>query len=507
MSVEALETDVHLWGRRLASNLPSAGRNPALLAERRMMQTMIGDPRLRAALFRFVDVRPACRDRAELVRHLHEYLEEAAEDSGTARRLSTLVARRALQLPTASAAAFGVAQMAHRFIAGADAAAAAPELTSLWRQGRCVTLDLLGEATLTEEEGVVYATRCADTLRTLASSGAGWQPQPLLEHDGLGPLPRANLSVKVSALTPHLRANAPARALEAARERLLTLMRLARDAGRAPAHRHGVAGHPRRASPSWCSSCSSEPEFEHGPSAGIVLQGYLTDSEEELDRLLDWMRERPRSAPFTIRLVKGAYWDHEMVMAVQNGWASPVFTDRRSCDRHYEYLTRRLLDARAEGMPLRPAIASHNLRSLAHALAYSDQLGLRPDALELQVLRGLGDDTATAISALGRRVRVYCPVGRPRGRDGLPRAPPAGEHIERFVPGRPDHGRRTRFATGEAVSTETTFRNEPVLEFRRESVRAQALRALEELRAKLPLRIAGSGEGDLISTNPANPTR
>jgi RHH-type proline utilization regulon transcriptional repressor/proline dehydrogenase/delta 1-pyrroline-5-carboxylate dehydrogenase len=66
------------------------------------------------------------------------------------------------------------------------------------------------------------------------------------------------------------------------------------------------------------------------------------------------------------------------------------------------------------------------------------------------------------------------------------------------------------------MSPETTFRNEPVLEFRRESVRAQALRALDELRAKLPLRIAsadgprdgadaGDGEVQLVSTNPANP--
>ena len=123
------------------------------------------------------------------------------------------------------------------------------------------------------------------------------------------------------------------------------------------------------------------------------------------------MRNHPRSSPFTIRLVKGAYWDHEVVAAVQNGWPAPVFTDRRSCDRHYEELTRRLLDARAAGMPVRPAIASHNLRSLAHALAYSDHLGLPESALELQVLRGLGDDTATAIAAAGRRVRVYSPVG------------------------------------------------------------------------------------------------
>jgi len=56
------------------------------------------------------------------------------------------------------------------------------------------------------------------------------------------------------------------------------------------------------------------------------------------------------------------------------------------------------------------------------------------------------------------------------------------------------------------MSAESSFRNEPLLELRRDSVRAQALRALEELRAKLPLRIAGGGEGELVSTNPANPS-
>ncbi|MDE3130146.1 MAG: proline dehydrogenase family protein [Acidobacteriota bacterium] len=416
MSVDAFDSKVQEWGRRLAEQLPRPGRNPAALAERRMMQTMIGDPRLRAALFRFVDVRPACRDRGELVRHLHEYLEEAAgtgngsRGSGTARRLAGLVGTRALELPTASAAALGVASMAHRFIAGEDAAAAAPELTSLWRGGRCVTLDLLGEATLTEGEGDVYLGRCSDTLSALAQISASWQPQPLLEHDGLGPLPRANLSVKVSALTPHLRANAPVRALEAARERLLSLLRLARDLD-AHLHVDMESLDTRESITELVLELLSRDEFESGPSAGIVLQGYLTDSEEELERLLRWMRAYPRAAPFTIRLVKGAYWDHEVVMAAQSGWEAPVFTDRRSCDRHYEHLTRRLLDARAGGLALRPAIASHNLRSLAHALAYSDRLGLPTDALELQVLRGLGDDAAAAITALGRRVRVYCPVG------------------------------------------------------------------------------------------------
>jgi proline dehydrogenase len=434
MMEAALEAGVRSWGLRLAENLPRAGANPAALVERQTLQAVIADPRLRAALFRFVDVRPACADRAELVRHLHEYLEDAA-GSRNAHRLSTLVGRRALQGPTASVAAVGVAAMARKFIAGADASAACPELASLWRKGRCATVDLLGEATLTDAEADAYAARCAETLRVLSETSSRWPANTLLETDGTGPgwsgpgwsgpdgsgpggsgaggssqLPRANLSVKVSALTPHLRANAPQRTIDGAGERLLTLLRLARDLN-AHLHIDMESLDTREGITELVLDLLAQPEFKDGPSAGIVLQAYLTDSEDELDRLLGWLDGNPRTQPFTIRLVKGAYWDHEVVSAAQSGWPAPVFTDRRSCDRHYEHLTRRLLDARAAGVPLRPAIASHNLRSLAHALAYSDQLELAPSALELQVLRGLGDDTAAAVAALGRRVRVYCPVG------------------------------------------------------------------------------------------------
>ena len=55
---------------------------------------------------------------------------------------------------------------------------------------------------------------------------------------------------------------------------------------------------------------------------------------------------------------------------------------------------------------MKVAIASHNVRSIAHALAYC------PDRnLEFQVLRGLGDDLQVALTDLGLRVRTYCPVG------------------------------------------------------------------------------------------------
>jgi RHH-type proline utilization regulon transcriptional repressor/proline dehydrogenase/delta 1-pyrroline-5-carboxylate dehydrogenase len=71
-------------------------------------------------------------------------------------------------------------------------------------------------------------------------------------------------------------------------------------------------------------------------------------------------------------------------------------------------LTRELVDA----FPLvRPAIASHNVRSLAHAMAYAGSRGLAPADLELQVLRGLGDDLQQAVAVAGYRCRTYCPVG------------------------------------------------------------------------------------------------
>jgi RHH-type proline utilization regulon transcriptional repressor/proline dehydrogenase/delta 1-pyrroline-5-carboxylate dehydrogenase len=146
-----------------------------------------------------------------------------------------------------------------------------------------------------------------------------------------------------------------------------------------------------------------EDEFRTGPSAGLVLQAYLRDSPDELDRILEWARASDREQPLTIRLVKGAYWDHEVVEARQHGWSAPVFESKAECDRNFEELTRRLLDAR----PLvRVAIASHNLRSVAHALAYA-----RDRDLEVQILRGLGDDLAHALARLGVPVRSYCPVG------------------------------------------------------------------------------------------------
>ena len=109
-----------------------------------------------------------------------------------------------------------------------------------------------------------------------------------------------------------------------------------------------------------------------------------------------------------MRLVKGAYWDHEIVEARQHGWDAPVFEVKADCDLNFEHLTRRLLDARPA---VRVAVASHNLRSVSHAIAYNRLTGGDDRDVELQVLRGLGDPLQTALARQGLRVRTYCPVG------------------------------------------------------------------------------------------------
>jgi RHH-type proline utilization regulon transcriptional repressor/proline dehydrogenase/delta 1-pyrroline-5-carboxylate dehydrogenase len=269
-------------------------------------------------------------------------------------------------------------------------------------------VDLLGEATVTAAEADHYTARCDEALRTLATAARGWAgAHPVLERDSAGDLPRVNLSVKVSAMTPHVRADAPELGIADAAARLRGLLRTAKEVG-AHLHIDMESMDSRELINELVMALLSEPEFRDGPSAGIVLQAYLRDSDEQLTRLLDWAASAGRSLPFTIRLVKGAYWEHETVDAQQHGWTPPVWGRKVESDRAFERLTRRLLDAR----PLvRPAIASHNVRSLAHAIAYSRHAGGPDGDLELQVLRGLGDDLQHALSALGLRVRTYCPAG------------------------------------------------------------------------------------------------
>ena len=387
MTATDLDADILEIGRDLAAAFPRASRRPLKALDDRAMDFASSDAELKAALFRFVDVVPACRSLDDLARHLTAFLDEVETRKppplqAAMRMASTGPGRKAL----GAASAAGVKHMAHRFIVGETPADALPVLRSLWKRGIRTTVDLLGEATVTQAEADRYAERCATALDELAGAD-----------------PDANLSVKVSALTPLLRPDAPERGKADAAPRLRELLRRAKRLG-AHLHIDMESLDTREAVTDLVLDLLDEDEFRDGPSTGIVLQAYLRDAPDLLERVVAFAERRP----LTVRLVKGAYWDHEVVEARQHGWSSPVFEEKAESDRTFELLTRRMLEARPH---IRPAIASHNLRSVAHAIAVNRRLGAPDDALEFQVLRGLGDDLQDALAARGFVVRTYCPVG------------------------------------------------------------------------------------------------
>ena len=405
-----LEPAIRTIGTEIHDALPRPSRNPVKVVDARAMEMASRDEELRSALFRLVDVTPACRSTADLSRHLTAYLEEVPD-----RPPALDAALRAAHAPGGAralgrATAVGVRHMAHRFIAGETPKKALGEFQRLWESGVASSVDLLGEATVTSSEADHYAARCRDALDTVAPAAARWPARESLERDSLGPIARANVSVKISALTPHMRPEAPHVGREDAGARLRPLLRRAKELG-AYLHIDMESVDSLETTFDLIFGVLGEDEFRDGPEAGLVLQAYLRESPQQLEQVLDFVRGAGRTTPLTVRLVKGAYWDHELVEARQHGWSVPVFEVKADSDRNFEALTRELLQARAGGDGVRVAVASHNLRSVAHAIACNRALGGADGDVELQVLRGLGDELQHSLSANGLRVRAYCPVG------------------------------------------------------------------------------------------------
>jgi proline dehydrogenase len=405
--VSHVENELHEVGRSIHAAFPGKSRHPLKALDQKAMDLAAQDAELRAALFRFVDVTPACRNLDDLARHLTAYLGEVDERPPPLEAAMRMSATKPGRAALGAAAATGVRRMAHRFIVGETPAAAVRAIGRLWDHGAAVSLDLLGEATVTQAEADRYAERCMDALETLAAAAPSWPERPALEADSLGPLPRVNLSVKVSALSPLLRPEAPDVGREDAARRMRPLLVRASELG-AHLHIDMESVDTLEATIELVFELLDEPEFADGPSTGVVLQAYLRESPEQLERVIEWAAHTSRRPPIVVRLVKGAYWDHEVVEARQHGWTPPVFEEKAESDRNFEALTRRLLEAWPH---VRPAIASHNLRSVAHAVAANRAAGREDRDLELQVLRGLGDELAAALAEHGMRVRIYCPVG------------------------------------------------------------------------------------------------
>jgi RHH-type proline utilization regulon transcriptional repressor/proline dehydrogenase/delta 1-pyrroline-5-carboxylate dehydrogenase len=403
---DTLERDVQALARRIAE--AGASAKPRLFHlgrwSERILTWALAHPRFKTQLFRFVDVLPACRDDADVLRHAQEYFDDV--EAPRALGLSLGVAER---LPlgarlSAAAARRNVTRMASQLIAGSAPVEALPRLERLWRAGEASTVDLLGERTVTADEALRYAARVNAALAALAAAAPMWPAQPHLERDPWGSVPRVSVSVKATALSPLFGPLTAAEGLAEARERLRPILRRARTAHAAI---HLDAEHDDVKDLTLELLRQLGAEFPDGPPLGAVIQAYRRDAFDDLRDLVAWSRATLRE-PLVVRLVKGAYWDVETVTARAEGWPMPLFELKAQTDASYERCVRYLVDSAGA---VRPACGSHNLRSIAYAIVYARAQGLTDATLEHQLLFGMAEPVHAALCRLGLRVRVYTPVG------------------------------------------------------------------------------------------------
>jgi RHH-type proline utilization regulon transcriptional repressor/proline dehydrogenase/delta 1-pyrroline-5-carboxylate dehydrogenase len=384
---------------------------PSLLSAERwqgeMMEWAMADEHLKVEMLRFVDVFPTLRSRREIGRHLREYFARQGVEAPKILRWGiSLTGEHSPVAPLASSVIKRQMKgFAQRFIVGQDARSAIPALKALRDQGAAFTLDVLGEASVSEAEAHAYQQTYLALLDGLAATAAAWAPRPAVDDSAWGSLPRVNLSLKITSLYSQIDPVDFAGSVAAVKDRLRPLFRKAIETGAALTLDLEQFRY-RDLTFSVFTSLLDEDEFRGYHHAGVVLQAYLRDAERDLDELLSWARARDRV--FSLRLVKGAYWDYETVLAAQEGWPLPVFTHKPDTDAMYEKLVRTMLQ---EPERIRPAFASHNVRSLAAAIETARELGLGDDAFEIQMLHGMGEPIKKAILGMGLRLREYAPVG------------------------------------------------------------------------------------------------
>jgi RHH-type proline utilization regulon transcriptional repressor/proline dehydrogenase/delta 1-pyrroline-5-carboxylate dehydrogenase len=522
-----LEARTRDFGHAIFARLHQAGPLPFGPSwwDERLMEWTMGDPAVKVQLFRFIDVLPMLGAPPTVLRHLREYLAEAGD------HLPPWIRRGLRWMPrdgftgrlVAGSARRNAERLARRFIAGSDVEEALAAIARLRRRALAFTIDLLGEATITEAEAERYQADYLDLIAGLSRQVNAWQPIDLIDRDDQGPLPRVNVSVKLSSLYSQFDPIDPDGTSKAVRARLRPILRAARS------HRAFVNVDMEQYAYKDLTlrifrEVLEEDEFRDWPDVGLALQAYLRDGLADLEGLVSWVERR--GTRVWVRLVKGAYWDYETLVAAQQNWPVPVFTHKGETDANFEEMTRFLMGHRDL---LYPALGSHNVRSLAYGLATADALGLPPRSFEVQMLYGMADPIKDALVALGHRVRVYTPYGQllpgmaylvrrlleNTANESFLRAS-FTEHVPEdellMNPLNKASARRGEHpATDNGLRTTDQFQNEPLTDFSREPSRQTFQQALGEVGTQLgrwyPLVIGGQDvptEATIDSLNPSH---
>jgi RHH-type proline utilization regulon transcriptional repressor/proline dehydrogenase/delta 1-pyrroline-5-carboxylate dehydrogenase len=358
----------------------------------RLIAQLLGDEQFRLQGLRFIDTVPALTDDTQLVNHFTEYFSTIDVD-----HLPPLLAwgiRRSKKTPLPSLMApmirASVRRVAQRFIAAQEAEGILRSVSKLRSRGICASLDMLGEATVSEAEARDYQQAYLDLIAKAAES-------PELHAD-------LNLSIKVSSLYSQISVIDFEGSVDQLAQRLRPICHAAMAAGitlTLDMEQYELKG----IILALLKRLATEASLRQWDGLGIAVQAYLRDTDNDLDDLLAWIEARGVSV--MVRLVRGAYWDMETVVAQQQGWPVPVWTCKDDTDACYERSLARLFQS-----PLiRPAVATHNLRSIACAMALAEETGRGRETYEFQMLHGMSVALEPLITSRDLTLRHYLPFG------------------------------------------------------------------------------------------------
>ncbi|MCB0412263.1 MAG: proline dehydrogenase family protein, partial [Bdellovibrionales bacterium] len=370
----------------------------------RIMDWSMKNEHFKTQMFRFVDVLPYLNSSGEVAKHLKEYFLESGDQLPSVFNFGVGMGSLAPGL-MAGAVKKNIQQMARMFITGQDPQEALPVLKKSRKVPMGFTVDLLGEATLSEIEAKDYFDRYETLIKDLAKDATTWEEIPQIDRDENGPIPKVNISVKLTSLYSQIRETAWEASKEKLKERVRPLLRTA-VASNVFINIDMEQYEHKDLTLEVFKEILIEEEFKSYPFFGIVIQAYLRDSLQDCKNLVTFAKSR--GVPFTIRLVKGAYWDFEVIHAQQLGWPIPVFTQKRESDLNYELCAEELISAYPQ---LHLAIGSHNIRSIAACLILAEQKGLPKEAIEIQMLFGMAEPIKRSLVKMGYRMREYATVG------------------------------------------------------------------------------------------------
>ena len=261
------------------------------------------------------------------------------------------------------------------------------------KMGYRYSFDMLGEAAYTQADADRYYNDYVQAIHAIGKDAAG---QGVYEGNGI--------SVKLSAIHPRYSRAQHGRVMGELLPRLKELYLLGKK------YNIGINIDAEEAnrlelSLDLMEALVSDPDLAGYNGIGFVVQAYQKRCPFVIDYLIDLARRNKQK--LMIRLVKGAYWDSEIKWAQVDGLNGyPVYTRKVHTDISYLACARKLLSAQDAVFP---QFATHN----AYTLAAIYQMGKGKD-FEHQCLHGMGEtlyDQVVGPQNLGRRVRIYAPVG------------------------------------------------------------------------------------------------